>query len=190
MTSLIRDKNLYRNEATTHRNLASIEVHARIIEVLSTGFPHANASLTAFYRHSRFPLQVRKFLPIVPEPRRAFKGRFAMIVEAQSKGLGRCGLYVGAENVRLYFPRNLSAVELNLGHLKIECRLTPDFWQGHPEIDDPRLCAWLESKLMHDNRNRRAVQLAMTPTGENVWKLQPASAETSARPQLRASAAA
>jgi hypothetical protein len=113
-----------------------------------------------------------------------------MIVEVQSKGLGRSGLYVGAENVRLYFPRSLSAVEFNLGHLKIECRLTPDFWQGHPEIEDPRLCAWLETKLMHENRYRSAVRMSMIPTGDNAYKLQPASAEISARPQLQATAAA
>jgi hypothetical protein len=113
-----------------------------------------------------------------------------MIVEAKSKGPGRSGLYIGAENVRLYFPRNLSAIEFNLGHLRIECRLTPDFWQGQPEINDPRLCAWLESKLMHDNRNRDTIRLAMIPAGENSYRLQPASAEMSARPQLHASAAA
>jgi hypothetical protein len=114
-----------------------------------------------------------------------------MIVEAQSKGYDRCGLYVGAENVRLYFPRNLSTVEFNLGHLKIECRLNPDFWQGQPEIDDPRLGAWLETKLMHSSRNRSSVRLSMIPTGENAYRLQPATAEMPApRPQLQASAAA
>ncbi len=114
-----------------------------------------------------------------------------MIVEVQSKGFNRCGLYVGAENVRRYFPRSLSAIEFNLGHLKIECKLTPDFWQGEPEINDPRLGAWLDSKIMHENRHRGAVRLSMTPTGENAYKLQPAAAEMSApRPMLTAVAAA
>ncbi|HEX8813185.1 MAG TPA: hypothetical protein VF742_14450 [Terracidiphilus sp.] len=106
-----------------------------------------------------------------------------MIVEAQSKGHGHCGLYIGAENARLYFPQNLSAVEINLGHLRIECRLPSDFWQGHAEIIDPRLCAWLENKHMHTNRNRGPVLLAMIPTGENTFKLQPLTAEMSVRPQ-------
>jgi hypothetical protein len=121
------------------------------------------------------------------------KAGFAMIVEAQSRGLGRCGLYVGAENVRLYFPRSLSAIEFNLGHLKIECKLNPDFWQGQPEINDPRLGAWLDAKTMHENRHRSAVRLSMIPTGENAYRLQPATAEMSAVParlQLRATVAA
>ena len=110
-----------------------------------------------------------------------------MIVEAKSKGPGRSGLYIGAENVRLYFPRSLATIEFNLGHLKIECKLRPDFWQDCPEIDDPRLCAWLESRLMHDNRSRAAVPLAMVPTGDdNAFRLQPASAEISGRAPIRA----
>ncbi len=116
-----------------------------------------------------------------------------MIVEAKSKGLGRCGLYVGDENVRLYFPRSLSAIEFNLGHLKIECKLNPGFWQGEPEINDPRLGAWLDAKMMHESRHRTAVRLSMVPTGENAYKLQPATAEMTAmpaRPQLRATVAA
>jgi len=113
-----------------------------------------------------------------------------MIVEAQSKGPGRCGLYVGAENVRLFFPRNLTTVEFNLGHLKIECRLSPEFWQGNPEITDPRLCAWLESKHMHGNRPRTAIQLSMIPSGENGYRLQPVTAEISVRPQVHTIAAA
>lgn len=113
-----------------------------------------------------------------------------MIVEAKSKGHGRSGLYIGAENVRMYFPRSLTTIEFNLGHLRIECRLTSDFWHGRPEIDDPRLCAWLENKHMHGSNSRTSVQLAMIPIGDNAYRLQPVTAEISVRPQIRTPAAA
>lgn len=101
-----------------------------------------------------------------------------MIVEAQSKGPGRCGLlYVGAENAQRFFPRDVSSIELELGHLKIQCELDPDFWQSAPEIRDPRLCAWIETKHMHGNNSRRAVMLSMIPAGEHAFRLQSASME-------------
>ena len=113
-----------------------------------------------------------------------------MMVEAQSKGRGRCGLHIGAENVRRYFPKGVSSIELQLGHLKIQCELAPEFWQGEPEIRDTRLCAWLESRHMHGNSSRSSVRLAMVPTGENAFRLAPASAEMAVRPQIQTSAAA
>jgi hypothetical protein len=113
-----------------------------------------------------------------------------MMVEAQSKGRGLCGLHVGAENVQRYFPQDVSTIELQLGHLKIQCELKPDFWQGDPEIHDRRLCAWLESKHMHDNRTRRSVRLELVPVGENTYQIVPASTDMSVRPQVHTSAAA
>lgn len=106
----------------------------------------------------------------------------SMVVKAQSKGLGVSGLHVGTDNVRRYFPKNISSIELQLDHLRIQCGLTPDFWQGQPEIHDPRLCAWLESKHMHGSRGRTPVSLAMVPTGKNAFRLQPMSAEVSVAP--------
>ncbi len=69
-----------------------------------------------------------------------------MVVKTQSKGRGVTGLHVGMNNVRRYFPKGTRDIELQLGHLTIQCGLKPDFWEGEPEIYDPRLCAWLESK--------------------------------------------
>ena len=106
-----------------------------------------------------------------------------MIVEAQSKGRGLCGLHIGAENVRRYFPQNVSSIELQLGHLRIQCHLNPDFWQGAPEIYDPRLCAWIETKHMHGSRGRSSVMLALVPSGEGAYRLMPASAEMTVRPE-------
>ncbi len=97
-----------------------------------------------------------------------------MLVKTQSKGHGVTGLYVGTDNVRRYFPKGTKNIEIEIGHLRIQCDLSPDFWQGQPEIYDPRLCAWLESKNLHSTANR-TVSLAMIPAGNNSFKLQPMS---------------
>lgn len=96
-----------------------------------------------------------------------------MMVKTQSKGHGVTGLHVGTDNVRRYFPKGTQNIELQLGHLRIQCGLNPDFWQGQPEIYDPRLCAWLESKNLHGTPNRPPVSLAMIPAGDNSFQLQP-----------------
>jgi hypothetical protein len=95
-----------------------------------------------------------------------------MVVKTQSKGHGVTGLHVGTENVRRYFPKGTQDIELQLGHLRIQCGLKPDFWQGQPEIYDPRLCAWLESKNLHGTANQTA-PLAMIPAGNNSFQLRP-----------------
>lgn len=107
-----------------------------------------------------------------------------MVVKAQSKGRGLSGLHVGMDNVRRYFPKNVATIELQLDHLRIQCGLNPDFWQGQPEIDDPRLCAWLETKHMHASRGRNPVPLAMIPSGDNSFRLQPVTPIAPARPRI------
>ena len=97
-----------------------------------------------------------------------------MVVKTQSKGHGVTGLHVGTHNVRRYFPEGTPNIELQLGHLRIQCGLKPDFWQGQPEIYDPRLCAWLESKNLHGTANR-TVPLDLIPAGGNSFQLQPMS---------------
>ena len=98
-----------------------------------------------------------------------------MVVKTQNKGHGVTALHVGSENVRRYFPEGTKNVELQLGHLRIQCGLKPDFWAGQPEIYDPRLCAWLESKNLHGPADRTPVPLAMIPAGDNSFQLQPVS---------------
>ena len=105
-----------------------------------------------------------------------------MVVKTQSKGQGVIGLHVGANNVRRYFPKQVPSIELQLDHLLIQCGLKPDFWQGEPEIFDPRLCAWLESRHMHAQPSRTPIPLAMIPEGKNSFRLQPVRANG----QLRA----
>ncbi len=94
-----------------------------------------------------------------------------MVVKAQYEGRRVLGLYVGVNNVRRYFSRRMGAVEFQLDHLRIECGLTPRFWDGQPEIHDPRLCEWLASKNLHELPCRTAVPLAMIPSGKNSFKL-------------------
>ncbi|MGD0098046.1 MAG: hypothetical protein ABSB60_16270 [Terracidiphilus sp.] len=96
-----------------------------------------------------------------------------MVVKTQSKGRGVTGLHVGVKNVRRYFPISTSSIELVLDNLQIECGLTPAFWQGEPEIFDPRLCTWLESRYMHSKQDRTSVAMAMIPEGWNTFRLQP-----------------
>jgi len=95
-----------------------------------------------------------------------------MVVKTQRRGHGVTGLHVGATNVRRYFPKGTKNIELHLGHLRIQCGLKPDFWHGQPQIYDPRLCAWLESKNLRGEANR-AVALAMIPVADNSFQLLP-----------------
>ena len=96
-----------------------------------------------------------------------------MVVKTHSKGRGLTGLHVGVSNVMRYFPRDVLVIELELDHLRIQCGLQPGFWQDEPEIYDPRLCAWLESKNFHTRADRTPVPLVMIPSGNNSFKLQP-----------------
>lgn len=113
-----------------------------------------------------------------------------MVVKTQSKGRGVTGLHVGVSNVRRYFPKHISSIELQLDHLQIECGLKPDFWQGEPEIFDPRLCAWLESRHMHAKRDRTPIPLAMIPEGKNCFRLQPVRTNGQAHAKPHPAAAA
>jgi len=112
-----------------------------------------------------------------------------MVVKTQSKGHGVTGLHVGTDNVRRYFPKGTKNIELQLGHLRIQCGLKPDFWQGQPEIYDPRLCAWLESKNLHGTANR-TVPMSMIPAGENSFQLQPVSVVARTRSKVPPASAA
>jgi hypothetical protein len=96
-----------------------------------------------------------------------------MVVKTRSKGRGVTGLHIGTSNVRRYFPKGISVIELQLGHLQIQCDLPPDFWQDQPDIFDPRLCSWLESHHLHAKPDRAPIPLAMIPEGENRFRLQP-----------------
>jgi hypothetical protein len=108
-----------------------------------------------------------------------------MVVQTQCKGRGLVGLYVGADNVRRYFPRCASEIVLHLDHLQIQCGLGEKFWDGQAEIFDPRLCAWLESKNFHQRANKTPTPLALIPSGKNCFRLQPIGARCQARSKTR-----
>jgi hypothetical protein len=95
----------------------------------------------------------------------------AMVVKTQLEGSEVTGLHVGARNVRRYFPKGIRVIELELDGLQIQCGLPPEFWNGRPEIHDPRLCEWLDFKVVHRLGERKQVKLAMMPTGKSVFRL-------------------
>jgi hypothetical protein len=70
----------------------------------------------------------------------------------------------------------MTKIELQLDHLLIECGLAPNFWHDQPEIQDPRLCLWLESKQWNGN-GHLPVRMALIPSGTNSFILSPASKE-------------
>jgi hypothetical protein len=113
-----------------------------------------------------------------------------MVVKTHSKCRGVTGLHIGVSNVRRYFPKTVPVIELQLDHLQIQCGLAPDFWQGQPEIFDPRLCAWLESKHLHCTPDRAPVPLALIPAGANSFRVQPVSMNQNVRAKLASITAA
>jgi len=87
------------------------------------------------------------------------------------------GILVGEDNVQRFFPRHVKEIELQLDHLRIECGLGPNFWKDKPEISDPRLGLWLESKDRNGNGRRAPVPLALIPSGRNSFIVAPAQLE-------------
>ncbi len=98
-----------------------------------------------------------------------------MVVTAHENGHEDVGLRVGAADVRKYFSKDMGAVELLLGDLRIQCELPPNFWNGKPEIRDPRLGAWLKFKVSRARFNRKPVALTMEQAGANAFALRSVS---------------
>jgi hypothetical protein len=95
-----------------------------------------------------------------------------MVVRTQSNGTNSFGLRVGTANAKRYFPRTMEAVELRLDDLHIECQLPASFWNGQPEIFDPRLCAWLKFKVLKERRNGNPIALKLEQSGTNSFTVQ------------------
>lgn len=112
-----------------------------------------------------------------------------MVVKTQNKGCGVTGLHVGVTNVRRYFPKHVSIIELQLDHLQIRCGLDPGFWRGQPEIHDSRLCAWLEAKQLRASLDRTPLSLALIPAGTDSFRLHPVSLNGRGRVKLLPGAA-
>lgn len=96
-----------------------------------------------------------------------------MVVRTKENGREVIGLRVGVANVRRYFSRNQHDVELRMGDLQIQCKLSPGFWGGEPEIHDPRLCEWLQYKVSLETSHRKPIALTMVQTGANSFSLHP-----------------
>lgn len=94
-----------------------------------------------------------------------------MMVKAQYRGNHVAGLYVGPNNVRRYFSKRSNVVELQLDNLQIVCGLTPQFWLDKPEIQDPRLCVWLETKRPQARPCQTDIPFALIPAGDNSFRL-------------------
>ena len=90
-----------------------------------------------------------------------------MLVTSQCIGHRVIGILVGKRNVERYFPKDIKEIELQLDHLRIECGLEPHFWNGKPEIADPRLGLWLESKDRAGSGRRAPISLSLIPSGRN-----------------------
>jgi hypothetical protein len=95
-----------------------------------------------------------------------------MLVEALCSRQIVTALRVGRSNVRRFFPRKISSIEFELDHLRIECKLTCDFWNHASEIRDRRLCLWLRFKISRVISPDTPALLAMIPTGKNRYKLE------------------
>lgn len=105
-----------------------------------------------------------------------------MMVKALRVGNEVSSLHVGLSNVRRYFPRNVTEIELQLDHLRIECGLTPDFWRAEPEIHDPRLRLWLQSKN-HRTPCQTSIPFNMVPSGDHSFRLEPVNQDGEHRPR-------
>ena len=104
-----------------------------------------------------------------------------MVVRTQNNGSHVTGLNVGANNVQRYFPKDILTIELQLGHLRIQCGLERDFWQNQPEIHDPRLCTWLEFKYPYGKPDRPPALLTMMLSENNSFRVEPMSLDAHAR---------
>ena len=98
-----------------------------------------------------------------------------MVVTTQKGERDRTGLHIGAANVRRSFRQGTTAIELMLDHLQIRCTLPPDFWNGRPEIHDPRLSEWLEFKAAQRSIGRAAMELTMVRSGIDTFVVEPKS---------------
>lgn len=98
-----------------------------------------------------------------------------MLVRTQSRDGRITGLYIGAANARRHFSRAVRCVDLELGHLHIQCELQPGFWNGSPEIRDPRLADWLEARHLRPRNKSDSIELEMTRTGDASFHLEPAA---------------
>jgi hypothetical protein len=98
-----------------------------------------------------------------------------MRVKTYRYGLARTGLQVSEANVRRYFSKLSPSIELRLDDLHIQCTLGADFWQGSPQIHDPRLSEWLEFKVARRATEHDPLSVVLIPLGTGAFVVQPVS---------------
>jgi hypothetical protein len=98
-----------------------------------------------------------------------------MLVKAYKDGPDRTSLLIGEANARRYFSRRKPCIELRFDDLHIQCTLSPEFWQGHPEIHDARLSGWLEFKIGRRAASNEPIFLSMVPAGPDAFVVRPSS---------------
>jgi hypothetical protein len=96
-----------------------------------------------------------------------------MVVKTQRDRRDQTGLHIGVANVRRHFRKGAQVIDLMLDHLQIQCTLSPEFWQGRPEIHDPRLSEWLEFKVGRGQAGRAPTQLTMVRSGIDTFVVKP-----------------
>jgi hypothetical protein len=96
-----------------------------------------------------------------------------MLVKTQKDARDHLGLHIGTANARRYFRKRAQTIDLRLGDLEIQCTLSPDFWEGRPEIYDPRLSEWLEFKVGRSRPGRDPMLLTMVPSGSDTFVIVP-----------------
>jgi hypothetical protein len=100
-----------------------------------------------------------------------------MLVKTHRNGRDHLGLNIGTANARRYFRKRTPTIDLRLDDLEIQCPLPPDFWDGRPEIHDPRLSEWLEFKVGRGRSGRDPMLLTMVPSGSDRFVVIPRTAK-------------
>jgi hypothetical protein len=98
-----------------------------------------------------------------------------MLVKTHRNGNDRTGLHIGRANANRFFRKDAHSIELKLGDLHIRCTLAPDFWEGRPQIQDPRLSEWLKFKVGRARSGPGAALLTLVPAGVDTFVLHPSS---------------
>jgi len=96
-----------------------------------------------------------------------------MLVKTHRNGHDRTGLHIGRANANRFFRKDAPSIELKLGDLRIQCTLAPDFWEGRPQIHDPRLSEWLRFKVGRARSGPGAALLTLVPAGVDAFVLHP-----------------
>ena len=97
-----------------------------------------------------------------------------MRVKTYRDELARTGLQVGEANVHRYFSKRSPCIELRLDDLHIQCTLGADFWNGSPQIHDPRLSGWLEFKAGRRG-GRDSISVILIPLEPGAFIVRPAT---------------